>query len=187
MPEPLSGPAVEPLTLAEAKAFLRVDGPDEDSLIGALITAARRFVEARTGRILIFQDWRMMRDAWPASGVIAAPVSPVAEILSAQVTLADGSVAEVPAGGLLLKGERAPALIHVDPALVPLPGPAAGGIAITYRAGYGADAASVPADLIQAVRLLVAHFHEHRDGAGDALAFPDAVEALLAPYRVVRL
>lgn len=187
MPEPLVGPSLEPLTRAEAKLFLRIVHDDEDALVDALVVAARRVVEAKTGRVLLSQTWRFSRDAWPASGVIVAPVSPLAAIVSATVTAADGSLVAVPAGALTLVRERAPNLIHVDGLRVPAPGVAAGGIVLTVGAGYGASPADVPADLVQAVRLVLAHFYENRAGAGDAAQVPAAVEALLAPYRVVRL
>lgn len=186
MPEPLAGPAAEPLTRAEAKAFLRIDHDAEDALLDALIPAARRLVEAASGRILVDQEFALSRDAWPASGVIALPVAPVSALLSATVTDAAGAEVAVPDGALTLKGERAPALIHVDRARVPAPGPRHDGIRIAIRAGYGA-AADVPADLLQAVRLAMAHFYELRDGAGAATELPAAVMALIAPYRVVRL
>lgn len=185
MAELLTGPAAEPLTRAEAKAFLRIDHEADDVLVDALIAAARRTVEAATGRALLEQTWRFTRDAWPLSGVIAAPVAPVRAILSAVVTLQDGSTLAVPDGALSLKADRAPALIHVDGARVPRPGP--GGIALTIRAGYGATAADVPADLVEAVRLVLAHFYEFRDGSGEAQALPATVAALLSPYRLVRL
>lgn len=187
MPEPLSGPSAEPLSRADAKVFLRIDTDAEDGLLDALIPAARRLVEAASGRILVDQDFALTRDAWPASGVIALPVAPVSALLSATVETADGTSVAVPEGALTLRGERAPALIHVDPCRVPLPGRTHGGITLTVRAGYGPDPASVPADLVQAVRLAVAHFYEHRDGPGASTQLPDAVQALLAPYRVVRL
>lgn len=187
MPEPLSGPPAEPLTRADAKAFLRIDHDAEDALLDALISAARRLVEATCGRILLQQDFAVIRDAWPTSGVIVLPVAPVSALLSATVEDISGGTVAVPDGALVLKGERAPALLQVDLTRVPMPGPRFGGITLTVRAGYGEEAADVPADLVQAVRLAVAHFFEHRDGAGASTALPDQVLALIAPYRVVRL
>ena len=43
-------PTSEPVTLAEAKNFLRVTITDDDLLISSLITAAREACEAFTGR-----------------------------------------------------------------------------------------------------------------------------------------
>ena len=59
----LSGPVGEPLSLAEAKSWLRVDGSDEDALIQSLISSARKAVEAATNRLLITQQWRVTLDA----------------------------------------------------------------------------------------------------------------------------
>lgn len=42
----------EPLTLAEAKAHLRVEFDDDDGYIGALISAAREYTEAFQNRLI---------------------------------------------------------------------------------------------------------------------------------------
>ena len=55
------------MTLAEAKAYLRVEHDDDDDVIAALIAGARVHVEAQTRRALITQSWRLIRDAWPAT------------------------------------------------------------------------------------------------------------------------
>ena len=46
-------PAGVPISLAEAKLHLRVDGGDDDPLICSLISAARQAAETITGRQLI--------------------------------------------------------------------------------------------------------------------------------------
>lgn len=46
----IAAPAIEPITLAEAKLFLRIEHDDEDTAIAALIAAARQHVEMATRR-----------------------------------------------------------------------------------------------------------------------------------------
>ncbi|MCP5088318.1 MAG: hypothetical protein GY952_16120, partial [Rhodobacteraceae bacterium] len=73
----LSKPAVEPVTLSEAKTHLRVDGADEDALIGELILAARQYQEQVTGVFPITQTWRQYEDCWPLSGQLQLKPWPV--------------------------------------------------------------------------------------------------------------
>ncbi|MBS7542007.1 head-tail connector protein [Ancylobacter oerskovii] len=183
----LAGPASEPLTLAEAKAYLRVDHDGEDALIASMITAARATVETLTRRALIDQKWRIVRDAWPASGLIPVPVSPLRTLDRVALIDAAGVEIEVPGTAFNVDAARLPGLIRVDRgAVAPPPRPLAG-IALDITAGHGPSAAEVPAPLIEAVRLVLAHFHEHRDLAGPAAAFPAALGTLVAPWRVARL
>lgn len=58
--------------------------------------------------------------------------------------------------------------------------------AITFTAGYGAPT-DVPAAIRQAMLLLVTQWYEHRQVTGTGTALPFAVDALLAPFRRVRL
>src|SRR5687768_8644956 len=62
---PISGPAVEPVSIAEAKAHLRLDGSEDDALVGALVAAARVAVEVEIRQVLVAQGWRVSLDAWP--------------------------------------------------------------------------------------------------------------------------
>ena len=48
----IAPPAAEPVTLAEARSWLRVDTTDEDGAIASLISAAREIVEMTTRRAL---------------------------------------------------------------------------------------------------------------------------------------
>ena len=69
----LQEPAVEPLTLAEAKLHLRVDIPDDDALISALITSVRQYAETITRRAFIQQVWSYVIDSFPGPTLIGVP------------------------------------------------------------------------------------------------------------------
>jgi uncharacterized phiE125 gp8 family phage protein len=186
-----SGPAVEPVSLAEAKAHLRVDGTAEDTLIGSLIVTSRLHVEAALGMALVTQGWSYFLDAWPPSREVALPLRPVQSITAVRVYADDESLVTLAADSYLLDGLGPPARIVRRPTSVwPSPTRAANGIEIAFVAGYGDAAADVPAPIRQAVLLLVAHWHEHREpvelGATGA-PVPPMVSELLLPYRGLRL
>ena len=67
----LTGRAVEPLSLEEAKAFLRVEHGDDDRVIAAPIAGGRMYVETQAHIALI--SWRLAFDFWPWLGRIADP------------------------------------------------------------------------------------------------------------------
>lgn len=176
----LAGPAEEPVSLAEAKAFLRLDGDAEDGLVLSLIAAARLHVEAVTGRALVSQSWRLVLDAWPAE--LRVPVLPVIEVTDARAFDEQDDDHALDLAGLRVAGDTL--LLPDDPGL-PVLRPRLG-VEIDYAAGFG-DAADVPDDLKRAVLALVAHWFEHRDRAvADAVA-PAGFDRLVAAYRQVRL
>jgi uncharacterized phiE125 gp8 family phage protein len=186
-----TAPTVEPVTLAEAKAHLRVDGSAEDTLIGSLIITSRLHVEAALGLALITQGWSYFIDAWPAGPQLSLPLRPVQSIAAVKVYAADETVTTLPSDSYVLDGASTPArLVRQGSLAWPKPGRPGNGIEIAFIAGYGSDADSVPAPIRQAILLLVAHWHEHREpvaiGQANASA-PSAVSELLFPYRWVRL
>jgi hypothetical protein len=58
-------PTAEPVTLEEAKNFLRVSIDDDDALISIIITAAREACEAFTNRSFCFKGYRQSLDSFP--------------------------------------------------------------------------------------------------------------------------
>mgnify|MGYP000122439931 CR=1 FL=1 len=64
-----TAPAIEPVTLQEAKNHLHVTYTDEDALIAALIVAARQSVEQYTWRALLTQTWDMYLDDFPGTNL----------------------------------------------------------------------------------------------------------------------
>ncbi|HZS63568.1 MAG TPA: head-tail connector protein [Xanthobacteraceae bacterium] len=184
----LSGPAAEPLTLDEAKAYLRVEHSDDDLTIAALIAGSRIHVERQTRRALITQSWRIVRDGWPADGRISLSPSPLQDIVAARVYELDGSTRDIGLQAFVI--DKGAAAIAFAPWALPQPGRIAAGIEIDIRVGYGDAAADVPEPLRQAIRLLVAHWYENRSAPAGALpigATPAGVAALIAPYRVASL
>lgn len=178
-------PATEPITLAEAKAFLRVEHDDDDNLVSALIVGARREVEAAIRRVLITQTWRIVLDRWPSSARIVSPVNPLASLVAARVKAADGAPAELDPASFTLDTASVPGVIAFERANVAEPGRTLAGIELDVVAGYG-TAAAVPEPLRQATQLLIARYYEHRDRI-ETDELPATVAALLAPYRVVSL
>lgn len=186
-----SGPAIEPVTLAEAKAHLRVDGTAEDMLVGSLIVTSRLHIEAALGLALITQSWSYFIDAWPPGPHLALPLRPVQSIAAVQLYAADETVTVVPADTYFLDGAASPArLVRSGDLAWPKPNRAANGIEIALVAGYGDAAADVPAPIRQAILLLIAHWHEHREPVAIGVAtapVPPMVSELLQPYRWIRL
>ena len=58
-------PVVEPLSLTETKAYLKVTGTADDVLLTQMITALRKSCENWTGRSLVTQTWTLWRDGFP--------------------------------------------------------------------------------------------------------------------------
>jgi uncharacterized phiE125 gp8 family phage protein len=186
----LTGPSVEPLTLAEAKNYLRVEHDDDDAAVGALIAAARIHIETQTRRALITQTWRFIADAWPSDGRLRLSPAPLQQILAARVYELDGTTVTVDTEAFVIDKAAAPPLIAFMPWSLPTPGRDTGGIELDIKVGYGDAAASVPEPLRQAMRLLIAHWYENRGVAafGSAMTLlPANIGALLAPYRVLSL
>ena len=117
----LTGPSLEPVTLAEMKLWLKIDGSEDDNVINALIVSARLSVEAVTKRILITQSWRVVLDEWRQGGLIRLPTGPLQSVTAARVYDAAGAATSVPVSTFLVdNSSRSPRLIVTGP--VPSPG-----------------------------------------------------------------
>lgn len=183
----LAGPAEEPVSLVEAKAFLKVDDVAEDGLIATLIGAARMHVEGVTGRALLAQSWRVLLDAWPDDRVVKLPVTPFMAL--SEITAYDtaGAGHDVPLAQMLREPDRL--LLPSEVAGMPVLRERQG-IEIDYVAGFGTEPGDVPADIRQAMLLLVAYWFEHRDAvivAGSGAVVPSGFDRLVAGHKRVRL
>ena len=181
----VAGPAVEPVTLAEAKAHLRLDGNDEDVLVGSLVTAARHTLELATRRAFVAQTWRLRLNSWPEPRTIVLPLAPVITVVAVRVIPASGPAVTLGSALYRTAFEADPPSLIVD-AAAPNPGAASGGIEIDASYGFGADGSAVPAPLRLAILRLLARWFERR-GDGDDPVLPADVAALVSPFCRPRL
>ncbi len=191
-------PAVEPLSLAEAKAHCKVDVDDENDLIDTLIIAARQTVETFTHRALItqtwalklddFPDWRTSASAWAA---IVLPLPPTQSITSITYLDLNGATqtwdptfydTDLPVGPRASPGRVLPAYQQIYPVTRQVPN----AVTVTFVAGYGL-AVAVPAAMKAAMKLLVGNLWLNREAGqiirGSADILPFGVDALLWPFK----
>lgn len=190
-------PAVEPLSLSEAKAYLRITDANDDILISAMITAVRRRCEEYTKRALIAQTWTLWLDKFPRNEAPQAPKDGYFEVPLNQFDVTRRSI-DVPRPPLIsvaflktydvadVAAVFSPANYLVDTASEP------GRIALNFSqtwplvlrwynavqvefvAGYGDTGASVPDDLKQGMLFLLKAMF-----AGKTKAFePDETHSL---------
>lgn len=183
-----TAPAVEPVTLAEAKEHLKLDHEGEDALIEGLIRAAREEVEAATGLALIDQNWRLTLDRIPVTKVVRIACHPIREILSVTAFGADGEGVLVDPATFMLDQHSRPARLWFSRR--PEARRAMNGIEIDFVAGFGEAGPDVPDTLKRAILLLVAHWFEFRAAFGpesQPVSFPNGYERMIAPWRRGRL
>jgi uncharacterized phiE125 gp8 family phage protein len=184
----LSAPAVEPVSLDEARAFLRVEHNDDDEVIAALAAGSRIPAEAQTKRALITQSWRITADSWPQDGRLTILPAPLQALTAARVYDLNGNAQTIDVQAFV--ADLGASALVFAPWALPAPGRLAAGIELDVTVGYGDAAIDVPEPLRQAIRLLTAHWYDNRglvaSGATGAV-LPATVTALIAPYRMVSL
>jgi uncharacterized phiE125 gp8 family phage protein len=194
----ITAPAVEPITLEEAKMHLRVDHSEEDAKIQTIVRAARYMVDGRNGylgRALVTQTWELVIDHFPTNE-IKIPLPPLQQVISVKYDDTGGA-------------EQSLTTSDYDVDAVSEPGwivPAIGGwptgvfqginaVRIQFIAGYlpSSDsppdlAANVPFDIKAAMLLHIGMMYASRESivvGTNAMPLPQASEILLRRYRVL--
>lgn len=153
----------EPVTLAQAKAWCRIDDDEHDDLLNDLIVAAREWIESYTGLLLTEREVVQSFDGF---GLLELRYWPIAADADVSIDYRDAAgETQTYAGARLIVGRRPATLLPAVGATWPSLSPAPGLVTIGYTAGY-ADAAAVPAMLKHALMMLVAYWHENRDMIG---------------------
>ena len=184
-------PAVEPITLAEAREQLRNDGETfDDAYINTLITTARKFCEDYCNRGFITQTWRENLSFFTEP--VCLSMNPVASVISikyydtveVQQTLA-GANYQVD-----ILSDNAKIYEGVTLGFPNVSQNTINPIEIIYVVGYGL-AVDVPLDIKHAIKMMVSFLYENREGVnvplfsmGTSTPLPEAVKHLLSSYRL---
>jgi uncharacterized phiE125 gp8 family phage protein len=168
---------------------LEASETEQDTLIVALIAASVASVEAFLRRKLVTQTVQLTLDGFlcGARGEIALPVTPVQTVDQVNYVDADGisqtlaaSEYEISRSGVTEK------LILSYDGSWPVVRDQSDAVQIDLVVGYGDTAADIPADILHAVRLNVAHMFDVRPSdapdRGDP-AMPSAVRSHLNRHR----
>jgi len=184
-----SGPAEEPITLAEAKLHMRVqtDYTAEDDLIEMYIAAARVVCENITHRQFVTATWAMTMDAFPE--VIYLPRPSGISVTSLAYVDTDGS-AQTLTDGTEFSTDFTTLVSTIVPfydTTWPSTRVQKKAVTVTYTAGYGA-AAAVPKHVKAAIQMVTADQYEHRLWAHELRVSENrTVMALLAPEIVLEV
>lgn len=194
---------VEPITLAQAKLYLRVEVSADDDMISDMISAARIECERIGDRSYVATTWQLTLDYLPFPSNPQAgfpfPFSPYNNVAGGfnRVNPNDGGIT-LPMSLLSLVSityvDMAGELQSIDPSQVivspgkpgriypaygtffPFSQPRAQAVTITYVGGYDDDGSTVPANIRQAMRLILANMYAHRTCN---VPLPDNVTSLI--------
>lgn len=171
-------PTWEPLTLEEAKAHLRVEHPVDDTLIEALITAARGYAETFLRRAIPACTYRLYLDSFPC--VIRLEVPPVRSVASIVYVDGDGDDTTLATDQYTTDVQSEPARITPAYGLSwPTTRGQVNAVYVEFAAGW-ATAADVPREIRQAMLLMIGKWYATREADSEA---PTAADMLLNMHR----
>lgn len=179
----VTGPTVQPVTLAEAKDLAVIDHNFDDTMVNAMIAAASRAVGEMAGRTLTAETWALS----VCSGIVCdlhLPKSPVQTLDSITYFDADDVEQTVPVTDFYLFKDDDRAFVRPKSGVAwPIANTLrADAISVTFTAGY----TTCPPNLKHAVKMMIAHLYDNRqavteDGANE---IPMGVRDFIALDRI---
>lgn len=171
-------PGDAPVSLNEARGWLRLGATIDDAVVAGLVRAATNICEAFIGQWLVI---RAVEELLPLkNGVVQPGARPVVAIDGVTLLLPGGE--EVALGD----GDYRTTVGRDGTARATLDDPrGAARVRVAYRAGIAEGANGIPEAIRQGIVRMTQHLHEARDGAGAAP--PAAIAALWQPWRRLTL
>lgn len=189
-------PALEPITLDEAKDHMRIEVETDDALIVALIQAAREDSESHTNRAFITQDWKWELDRFPtrSTWVLRPPKPQLQSITQIDYIDTAGATITWPSTEYKVDAPNGPHATHgrIAPAFSfqwPQTRAELNAVIITFKVGYGDGPGDVPQLIRSAMLLFIAHLYEHRETViigQTAQEMPVGAERLLSRFTADR-
>lgn len=191
----VSTATTEPITLAQAKQHLKMDGiDDDDDLITALIASARETAERITGRDLVRRQWALALDGFPPGRIIPLPKAPVSSVESVTYVDTDGATQTLSTDvyGAALDWTSAHLYLKFNQQW-PTARVQFAAVTVNFTSGYPYDADASPVDerenippgIIAAIKIILRDLYDQRGSADKPSAGATGSTAwnLLAPYR----
>ena len=186
-------PTAELLSLAGAKAHLRVEGDDEDGDIEALVADVAGLLDGYSGilgQALLTQTWAQSFDRFPYRGELRLPLGPLGDTVTIAYFDAAGAV-QAFTGFHAVSDAIGPLIILPDGASWPATAKRPDAVTVTWTCGHASsDAPNFPPNVIRAVKLLITHWYENRGPVNIGNITSDlswSLDQLISPHRKVGL
>lgn len=160
------GPLVEPVSVADAKVHLRVDGDEDNLYIASLISAAREWVESYLDRTLIHTQWTLRLESLDEEIELPRPpmaTSAAQTAVTITYTLQGGETATLSTQSYRVDRNSTPGEITpIYGTVWPAHRIDDNSVSVTWWAGYGPSGTDVPAAIRHAMLMLVAFWYDNR-------------------------
>jgi uncharacterized phiE125 gp8 family phage protein len=156
-------PTVEPVSLSTLRTHLRISGTAEDDLLSIYIESARRLVESITGRTLINTTYDQIMNLAEVGSKIEILKPPLSSVTDIKVKAWDDTEETATASTYIVVTDTMIGFVQlIDGNTWPDTDRDEMNFRIRFVGGYGATAASIPADLRHGVLIAAASFYENR-------------------------
>lgn len=163
--------SIKALTVAEAKSHLNVTHTEDDSLISDYIDAATKVIQDRCRRCFVEETRKLVMTGFDDSRyvharVIFLPRSPVNSVTNIVYTSATNVSTTLASSEYIVSSHESPCRIS-EAYSGTWPGTygVADDVTITYLTGSSTTTSGVPANVKQAIRMLVGHWYRNRESA----------------------